>query len=189
MLLRRVVLHFRKQEWTAIAIDFVIVVFGVFVGIQVANWNEDQAEQTKEKLLLGELRGELVKSIEQIETKITAYQQVGRSGERAITFLDSNANCKNDCLSLIVDFLHASQWQQIFVSRSTYDEIRRNGWPRNRNIVAALEAYHLQAAQISLPQAIVPPYRSLVRGLIPLAAQNLIGLVAINYSMAKRSML
>ncbi|MGD9965852.1 MAG: hypothetical protein AB7T59_04985 [Hyphomonadaceae bacterium] len=32
--------HVRKQEWTAIAIDFAIVVIGVFVGIQVANWNE-----------------------------------------------------------------------------------------------------------------------------------------------------
>ena len=42
MILRRVIGHFRKQEWTAIAIDFVIVVAGVFVGIQVANWNTDR---------------------------------------------------------------------------------------------------------------------------------------------------
>lgn len=35
MLLRRVISHVRKQEWTAIGIDFVIVVVGVFVGIQV----------------------------------------------------------------------------------------------------------------------------------------------------------
>jgi hypothetical protein len=40
MLLRRVIKHVRKQEWTAIAIDFVIVVVGVFIGIQAANWNE-----------------------------------------------------------------------------------------------------------------------------------------------------
>ncbi len=35
MILRRVIGHFRQQEWAAIAIDFVIVVVGVFVGIQV----------------------------------------------------------------------------------------------------------------------------------------------------------
>jgi hypothetical protein len=29
MILRRAIAHFRKQEWTAIAIDFVIVVAGV----------------------------------------------------------------------------------------------------------------------------------------------------------------
>ena len=33
MILRRIIAHFRKQEWTAIALDFVIVVVGVFVGL------------------------------------------------------------------------------------------------------------------------------------------------------------
>jgi hypothetical protein len=45
MLLRRVIEHLRKQEWTAIAIDFVIVVVGVFVGLQVSNWNEARANR------------------------------------------------------------------------------------------------------------------------------------------------
>lgn len=45
MLLRRVIEHVRDQNWTAIAIDFVIVVVGVFVGIQVANWNESRVER------------------------------------------------------------------------------------------------------------------------------------------------
>ena len=45
MLLRRVIEHVHDQNWTAIAIDFVIVVLGVFVGIQVANWNEARIER------------------------------------------------------------------------------------------------------------------------------------------------
>ncbi|MEQ8935430.1 MAG: hypothetical protein RIE56_06535 [Amphiplicatus sp.] len=43
MILRRVIAHFRKQEWTAIALDFLIVVVGVFVGLQVSNWNETRS--------------------------------------------------------------------------------------------------------------------------------------------------
>lgn len=42
LILRRVIQHFRNQEWTAIGIDFVIVVFGVVIGILVANWNENR---------------------------------------------------------------------------------------------------------------------------------------------------
>ncbi len=45
MILRRVIAHLRKQEWTAIAIDFFIVVVGVFVGLQVSNWNEARANR------------------------------------------------------------------------------------------------------------------------------------------------
>lgn len=35
MILRRVIQHVRQPEWTAIFIDFLIVVFEVFMGIQV----------------------------------------------------------------------------------------------------------------------------------------------------------
>ena len=40
MILRRVAEHVKAQNWFAVAIDFVIVVVGVFIGIQVSNWNE-----------------------------------------------------------------------------------------------------------------------------------------------------
>jgi len=46
MILRRVIKHFRNQEWTAISLDFLIVlivVIGVFVGLQVSNWNDRRA--------------------------------------------------------------------------------------------------------------------------------------------------
>jgi hypothetical protein len=35
MMLRRVIAHFRRQKWTAIALDFCIVVFGVYIGNQL----------------------------------------------------------------------------------------------------------------------------------------------------------
>jgi hypothetical protein len=39
MLLRRITEHIRTQNWFAVGIDFLIVVVGVYIGIQVANWN------------------------------------------------------------------------------------------------------------------------------------------------------
>jgi hypothetical protein len=60
MILRRIIAHFRKQEWTAITIDFVIVVMGVFIGIQVSNWNEARQERVRDRqalaLFIDELR-------------------------------------------------------------------------------------------------------------------------------------
>ena len=46
MLLRRVLLHVRQQNWFAVLLDFVIVVVGVIIGVQVANWNETQKQHT-----------------------------------------------------------------------------------------------------------------------------------------------
>ena len=48
MILRRVIAHLRNQEWTAVGIDFVIVVVGVVVGIQVSNLNSARIDRTLE---------------------------------------------------------------------------------------------------------------------------------------------
>ena len=38
MILRRITSHLKDQNWFAVCLDLSIVV-GVFIGIQVANWN------------------------------------------------------------------------------------------------------------------------------------------------------
>lgn len=52
MLLRRVINHFRKQEWTAIAIDFVIVVLGVGFAMLGQQWLADR--QLKSQMIQAE---------------------------------------------------------------------------------------------------------------------------------------
>ena len=44
MILRRLSANLKAQNWTAIAIEFVIVVAGVFVGTQVSNWNDERKQ-------------------------------------------------------------------------------------------------------------------------------------------------
>ena len=58
MILRRVIEHVKKQHWTAVFLDFVIVVLGVFIGIQVSNWNAARADRAEERQLLVRLDDE-----------------------------------------------------------------------------------------------------------------------------------
>jgi hypothetical protein len=39
--------HMKAQHGTAFGLDFVIVVIGVFVGIQLGNWNETRVETVR----------------------------------------------------------------------------------------------------------------------------------------------
>lgn len=59
MILRRVIEHMKKQHWTAIFIDFVIVVVGVFVATQVSNWNEARIEAAQERDILAAIAQDL----------------------------------------------------------------------------------------------------------------------------------
>jgi hypothetical protein len=63
MILRRIT-HFGKQEWTAIAVDFIIVVAGVFLGIQASNWNEARADRKVAASHLREIAEDLQSHLE-----------------------------------------------------------------------------------------------------------------------------
>ena len=52
MLLRRITQHVKEQNWFAVGIDFFIVVIGVFIGIQVANWNDARVERENKRALI-----------------------------------------------------------------------------------------------------------------------------------------
>lgn len=82
MLLRRLINHFRRQEWTAIGIDFVIVVLGVFVATEASNWNTARAEQEHANYLVGALHAEFEGIESELVTSldnITRYQSASRS--------------------------------------------------------------------------------------------------------------
>lgn len=84
MLLRRVINHFRKQEWTAIAIDFVIVVLGVFVGLQVSNWNADRASRSHEAGILAGIREDLANDEWQLAEGISSADQNTQAANYAL---------------------------------------------------------------------------------------------------------
>lgn len=63
MILRSLTKHIHDQNWFAVALDFFIVVVGVFIGIQVANWNAERLERTQERDYLIRLHGDFVESI------------------------------------------------------------------------------------------------------------------------------
>jgi hypothetical protein len=55
VILRSVMKHVREQNWFAVGLDFLIVVVGVFIGIQVANWNGARLDEHQEALLIQRL--------------------------------------------------------------------------------------------------------------------------------------
>jgi hypothetical protein len=59
MILRRLAENLKAQNWTAIAIEFVLLVLGVFLGIQVANWNEARIERELVRGHLSEIASDL----------------------------------------------------------------------------------------------------------------------------------
>jgi hypothetical protein len=59
MIFRRIAKSLQNQHWTSFWIEFVILVIGVFLGMQVSNWNDNRVERHEIKKLLEQLQPEL----------------------------------------------------------------------------------------------------------------------------------
>lgn len=66
MILQRISENVRSQNWFAVTVEFVIVVVGVFMGLQVQDWNEARKERVEEHSLLSRLH---VETLELLETQ------------------------------------------------------------------------------------------------------------------------
>lgn len=71
MILRSVIRHVREQNWIAVGIDFCIVVVGVFIGIQVSNWNSAQSDRQTETVYLEALLEDIRKDASDIQVTMS----------------------------------------------------------------------------------------------------------------------
>ena len=60
MILRRVTEHVKAQNWLAVGLDFLIVVVGVFIGLQVQQWADSQRQGRMERLYTEKLQAEVL---------------------------------------------------------------------------------------------------------------------------------
>jgi len=87
MILRRVIKHVRNQEWTAIFIDFFIVVVGVFVGLQVSNWNAAQAARQDYRMAIERYTTEVNANLVDLRVMNKASQKEVKAAQNGLDTL------------------------------------------------------------------------------------------------------
>ncbi len=172
MLLRRVIQHVRNQEWTAVAIDFAIVVVGVFVGIQAANWNDLRADQARARGYLERIHDDVEADLANYENRISFWKDVSNYGRTGLDYADKSRSPGSSQWGLLLAYFQASQVGEFWTRSTTYDELKGAG---ELNLIAnldlrnALARYYTEAGNPALTER--PAYREHVRGVIPIDIQ------------------
>ena len=78
MITRRVAAPLRQQDWFAVAIEFALVVAGVFLGIQVANWNDSRKERELEATYLARIMQDVRSDVAEMDEIIGAITLIHR---------------------------------------------------------------------------------------------------------------
>src|SRR5207253_8017677 len=108
MLLRRIREHATSHNWFAVAVDLLIVVLGVFLGMQVNTWNDarvahDRGQRYRERIIADLRFNDL-----DMTRRIAYYTQVRRFGEEALAVLEGSTSGVSD-EQFLIDAYQATQ--------------------------------------------------------------------------------
>jgi hypothetical protein len=92
MIFRRIKAHVAKEDWFAVFIDFLIVVFGVFMGFQVQAWNETRGQNAEEVRLLSQLRQNTADAIAQKQSWVQSTQDKVQNLRVALDVIQNNTD-------------------------------------------------------------------------------------------------
>ncbi len=143
MILRRLSLSLKEQNWTAITIEFVLLVIGVFFGIQVANWNEERQLDAHRSAALSRLHAESEAAITYLEHRIAIITQEAELRTEALRRLSDNDWQGADPADMAKALDSLQYAPAVAPPRAVYDELINTGLyselgdPRMREAVSA----------------------------------------------------
>ena len=127
MILRRLTTALRKQDWFTVVIETLIVVFGVFIGLQVNNWNAARVERNSEQVLLLRLQEETRSLLDTQKEELSVHSPRIRLATDASSVMFSLAPSRpltnDECWALLVSHWIPSPTEEL----SSLDELISSG--------------------------------------------------------------
>ncbi|MFL6763997.1 MAG: hypothetical protein ACJ8FO_02240 [Sphingomicrobium sp.] len=172
MIVRRLTKNLQAQNWTAVTIDFLIVVIGVFVGVQASNWNQARLNKHETQHLLRRIEPEIDQILTFAATSRDYYATSGRYAQTAFAAWAGDPKVSdNDFVvaayqaSQIHGFNQSQSWAAAFGA----DQLRNVDNDRVRIPLARLMTFDTSNLNAT---AVASRYREDVRMVIPDAVQS-----------------
>ena len=88
MILRRLVTALRKQSWLTVVVELVVLVLGIFLGLQVDSWNEARKDRVLEQQYVASLKADFQADIEELDNAIALAKSRALLGRLLISTID-----------------------------------------------------------------------------------------------------
>ena len=94
MILRRFMKHVSNQNWFAVWLDVIVVITGIFLGMQVTEWNEVRKEKQTERTVIKRISDEAKYGLTVIDTYIASNNDIIKRSTEFIQKLDKKETCE-----------------------------------------------------------------------------------------------
>lgn len=145
MILRRLAEAFRRQDWFAVLIETLIVVTGIFIGVQATDWANDRAEQKQIRVYLVSLRDDLAADREMLGVIVEQINDTIADASRLADYSRGRPLDTFDNLELVLA-MPGGTYRPFAWNRTTFSQLKSIGAVRQirnpdlRTLVAEYEA-------------------------------------------------
>ena len=173
MFLRRMIENLKTQNWTAVGIDLLIVVIGVFIGTQVSNWNQARIEKRDTQRMIDQLGPELQNQIEFFKSARVYYRTTRPFAEQALAGWAGDPKINDN--QFVIAAYQASQIYGIGINAQNWaltfggSQLRQIDDPTVRKDLAVVLTADYEPVGFN---AVATPYREHVRQVIPASVQD-----------------
>lgn len=179
MTLRTMIRRARERDWTGFVIEIVVVVIGVFLGLQASNWNQDRQESARGREYLQRIDADLQSEISLLRKLRVFSRAVDTYGEAAIAYAENGTLYRNSAWETALSYYQASQVWPFRQPNTTFQEIRSSGdlqLIRNATLRATIAGHYGDNSNSHVLEVlgVVPKYRARVRGMTPWPIQRYI---------------
>ena len=145
MIIRRLANAIRDQNWFTVVIEFLIIVVGIFVGLQVDEWNETRKDRISERRYLERIYDDLTADIADIEDSIEVAKGRRAMGKLLLRVLDEPELASADPLAFIRAIEQAGYTRSPTINDYTFEELKSDGKLgiiRDEELRSALTGYY-----------------------------------------------
>ncbi len=162
----------KKQHWTGVFIELVIVIVGVFIGLQVNNWNQARADARLGQDYVKRLTHDLQENLAGLRAEVAYYSAVLESVQRTDELLRA---ADPDPRALVVNAYRATEISYSAPVRATWDQIVSSGHlgllPAGAVESGLSQYYAFDTAQDIYRAGLNSGYRQTARQIIPMSIQ------------------
>ena len=125
MILRRFMEHIRDQNWFAVGLDVLVVVVGIFLGLQVTNWNEEKKYQENADAYIDRIVIDLESYLLSANRTAEYFGEALRNAELALSAYEKPVSEAG--VGFLINIYQASQNTNLRPGRAAYDEFIQAG--------------------------------------------------------------
>lgn len=173
MVIRRIRESAAEHNWFAVAVDLLIVVAGVFLGLQADNWNDARVQRQQTQSYRSRLIEDLRANESDLQQRRVYYTEVRHHALAALTILENSSLPAGS--DFLVDAYQATQIVPRTLTRFTYDEMIAAGAVdqlRDADLRRKVKNYYAGMATVEATLHATPPYREHLRTVMPYIWQS-----------------